>query len=182
MTAEYDIHRKSYKYSIDDWQLLANILHEYTDKLVGLSRQLSKKKNAIYFRPLTILSIEALLLATAYNLAGQAIIQFISSPIFVVIVSNIVVVNTRELIFGKDTKDLIRSLEKNASLMSFRLESAIKLTIAVSDQVEISLAKKLEMDLHIDEAISALDYYYSVVGAKKASLTRSSNAVGITDF
>jgi hypothetical protein len=44
MTAEYDVHRESYKYSIDDWQLLVNILHEYGDKLTDLSRKISIEK------------------------------------------------------------------------------------------------------------------------------------------
>jgi hypothetical protein len=55
-------------------------------------------------------------------------------------------------------------VENDARTMYSRLESAIRLTITVSDQVEISLAKKLEMDLRIDEARSALQYYESVVG------------------
>jgi hypothetical protein len=44
MAAEYDVHRKSYKYGLDDWQLLVNILHEYSEKLLVISRQLSNNK------------------------------------------------------------------------------------------------------------------------------------------
>lgn len=70
---------------------------------------------------------------------------------------------------GRNSRDLFRLelLEKDARVMSTRLESAVRLTITASDQLEISLAKKLEMDLLVDEAISALEYYHTEVGDEK---------------
>ncbi len=191
MTAEYDITRKSYKYSIDDWQLLVNILHEYGDKLTSLSRRISMEKNrpGIEFRTL-MLRIRAIVYITLFLLSllialflvkrkylladaitGSIDVGSMSFYIFYAMIIPacliIVVILTKNR--KEDTDIPINLIEGDAIMMSSRLESAIRLTIAVSDQVEISLAKKLEMDLRIDEAKSALDYYYSVVGAKKAS-------------
>jgi hypothetical protein len=185
MTAEYDIHRKSYKYSIDDWQILVNILREYGDKLMNLSRQMSAERNkpsgefvimrskfkaAIFAATFTTSLFFSLFLLSRKSFTTMNVTELLYA-FFIIIVP--ILVLTFPIIFEKtrqvDTCIPFILLEQDAQLLSSRLESAIRLTIAVSDQVEISLAKKLEMDLRIDEAKSALEYYYSVVGSKKAS-------------
>jgi hypothetical protein len=57
-------------------------------------------------------------------------------------------------------------LERNARMMAGRLESVIRLTVVITDQVETNLARKLELDSRVDEASYALEYYYSVVKSK----------------
>jgi hypothetical protein len=58
-------------------------------------------------------------------------------------------------------------------MIANRLESAMRLTVEVADQVEANLARKLELDLRIDDASSALEYYYSVVNLKSKSQSKS---------
>jgi hypothetical protein len=65
--------------------------------------------------------------------------------------------------FKKTEKDL---LERDARMIATRLESAMRLTVEIADQVETNLARKLELDLRIDDASSALEYYYSIVNLK----------------
>jgi hypothetical protein len=184
MTAEYDIHRKPYKYSTEDWQLLVNILHEYGDKLTTLSRKISIEKKrpsiksnvsrvrlkiyiALLFSTsffIVILLTEKSLLIITMALASSPSVSLML--IAALIAANILVVFLLNKNPEKETDIPLNLIEGDAVVMSSRLESAIRLTIAVSDQIEISLAKKLEMDLRIDEAKSALEYYYSVVGSK----------------
>jgi hypothetical protein len=64
-------------------------------------------------------------------------------------------------------------LEKDARMIADRLESAMRLTVEIADQVETNLARKLELDLRLDDASSALDYYYSVVNLKYKSQSKS---------
>lgn len=64
-------------------------------------------------------------------------------------------------------------LERDARMIANRLESAMRLTVEVADQVEANLARKLELDLRIDDASSALEYYYSVVNLKSKSQSKS---------
>ena len=64
-------------------------------------------------------------------------------------------------------------LERDARMIANRLESAMRLTVEVADRVETNLARKLELDLRIDDASSALDYYYSVVNLKTKSQSKS---------
>jgi hypothetical protein len=64
-------------------------------------------------------------------------------------------------------------LERDARMIANRLESAMRLTVEVADRVETNLARKLELDLRIDDASSALDYYYSVVNLKSKPQSKS---------
>jgi hypothetical protein len=184
MTAEYDIHRKSYKYSTEDWQLLVNILHEYGDKLTNLSRKISIEKYRVELSRSRRISIAILALAISigifilpypdiFFLAQKLFTANAATYLYAIIIVSILVLSSSTIFERRQKRrktDIpLNVLEQDAQLLSSRLESAIRLTIAVSDQVEISLARKLEMDLRIDEAASALEYYYSVVGSKKAS-------------
>jgi hypothetical protein len=186
MTAEYDITRKSYKYSIDDWQLLVNILREYGDKLTGLSQKISIEKNRYRVESSSARARIRVVLYTALFLVSSLVLFVLTTKSFLTTDRHFLLLYTTFGVFclaistmlsivfrdrREDSDTPIYLIEMAASRISSRLESAIRLTITVSDQVEISLAKKLEMDLRIDEARSALDYYYSVVGisAEKAS-------------
>jgi predicted GTPase len=62
-------------------------------------------------------------------------------------------------------------------MIANRLESAMRLTVEIADRVETNLARKLELDLRIDDASSALDYYYSVVNLKSKSQSKSRKVV-----
>ncbi len=197
MAAEYDVHRKSYKYGLDDWQLLVNILHEYSEKLLIVSRQLSKNKrnnplkikgvlnfenyrypliNLLSFFPLSFATVSVITLsfsAMNRNLTWQGFATSSGATIIVTIICiTLLQLSQRKSNSWNISDDHYFSLElieKDARVMSSRLESAIRLTIAVADQVEISLAKKLEMDLRIDEASYALECYYSVSGEKPST-------------
>jgi hypothetical protein len=183
MTAEYDVHRKSYKYTIDDWQLLVNLLHEYSQKLLIISRQLTnskiesrKKPKVVKYRLVIACSIIISLLLLIYK--NQNWIDYAKNHtesiasllgVFVALLATLFLNEEKK---NEDTEKLffrVELSEKDARVISSRLESAIRLTIAVADQVEISLAKKLEMDLRINDASYALECYYAVSGEKPST-------------
>jgi hypothetical protein len=68
-------------------------------------------------------------------------------------------------------------LEKDARMIANRLESAMRLTVEIADRVETNLARKLELDLRIDDAASALEYYYSVVNLKPKVKPKSQKSI-----
>jgi hypothetical protein len=183
MTAEYDVHRKSYKYTIDDWQLLVNLLHEYSEKLLDISRQLTnskiesrKKPKVVKYRLVIACSIIIPLLLLIYK--NQDWIDYAKNHpesmsallgVFIALFARFSLNKEKE---NEDTEKLffrVELSEKDARVISSRLESAIRLTIAVADQVEISLAKKLEMDLRINDASYALECYYAVSGEEPST-------------
>jgi Pentapeptide repeats (9 copies) len=180
MVAEYDIHRKSYKYGSEDWQLLVNILHDYSDKLMSLSHKLAKEENLYKFRRitspltellLTTLIVIVILFGGVYSLISVNIKNDISQAIAIIIATLSAAATIAVLLFtlmsiSRREKLILKHIEKDARVLSSRLESALRLTISVADQVEISLAKKLEMDLYIDESSSALEYYHLISDSK----------------
>jgi hypothetical protein len=67
-------------------------------------------------------------------------------------------------------KKIVRSiylLNRDARLIADKLEKVMRVTIEIQDKIEINLARKLELDLRIADAQSALEYYYSIVEAKQ---------------
>ena len=61
---------------------------------------------------------------------------------------------------------MINLLEEDTRTIADKLEKVMRVTIEVQDQIEINLARKLELDLRIGDAQSALEYYYSVIGTR----------------
>jgi hypothetical protein len=187
MTAEYDVHRKSYKYSIDDWQLLVNLLHEYSEKLLDISRKLPnsqresklknrKKINTIKNQLVIAFSIIIPLIFLVYK--NPTWIDYAKNhPESMAALSGVFLAGLMHLAEKKEHKENIlhdlflniELMEKDGRVISSRLESAIRLTIAIADQVEISLAKKLEMDLRINDASYALECYYAVSGEEPSA-------------
>lgn len=180
MVAEYDIHRKSYKYGSEDWQLLVKILHDYSDKLMNLSHKLSKEKNSYKFSKitapftellLTTLIIFVILFGGTFSLISLNVKNDASQAAAIAIATLAAATTIAVLLFtsmdiSRSKRLTLKHLEKEARVLSSRLESTLILTISVADQVEISLAKKLEMDLYIDESSSALEYYHLISGSK----------------
>jgi hypothetical protein len=155
MVAEYDIHRKSYKYGPEDWQLLVNVLHEHSEKLVVLSNQLLKEKNDYKFRKiispffellLTIFIIAVFLVGGTLisvnvninNLPQALTISAVCLPSIIILIVSLLTSMSR----SRYKRLTLKQLEKDARVLASRLESALRLMVSVADQVEISLAKK----------------------------------------
>lgn len=179
MVAEYDIHRKSYKYGVKDWQLLVTILRDYSGELVKLSKEFSEKNSYYKFQRvmspfiellLTILIIYVFLIGgvlISVNLNSNKLLQALTlAAMFVPIILLLIVILLNTMSEVRHKRLVLKQTEKDARVLASRLESALRLTISVADQVEISLAKKLEMDLYIDKSSSALENYYLILDTK----------------
>jgi hypothetical protein len=66
----------------------------------------------------------------------------------------------------RQTARMINLLYDDAGSIADKLEKVMRVTIEIQDQLEINLARKLELDLRIADAQSALEYCYSVVEPK----------------
>lgn len=75
----------------------------------------------------------------------------------------------------KKIEDIL--LQKDAQILANRLESAMRLTVEISDQIETNLARKLELDLRIADASYALEYYYSIMGSHSKSAIKPQKSI-----
>jgi hypothetical protein len=193
MSTSQDPSQKFHQYDSDDRQLLVGLLHEYSDKLVKASREIARNKTntkeankSLYLLLGASGSFSYLfwqLFLARNNFNGDTSLYFVvSNNLFLVILATSVLIFLfLSLFFPKSLMYSFLSfgegenylLEKDARMIANRLESAMKLTVEIADRVETNLARKLELDLRIDDASSALEYYYSVVNLKSKSQSKS---------
>jgi hypothetical protein len=194
MSASQDASQKFHQYNSDDRQLLVGLLHEYSDKLLEASRVLARQR--LYKKELNLfICCLFYFCATFSYLFWNFIIAFIDSSnfsnslsasfsaygiarknlLFIILFTSISIFLVTTMFcrskwfpFYQDDR-----IERDAKMIAVRLESAMRLTVEISDRVETNLARKLELDLRIDDASSALDYYYSVVNLKSKSQSKS---------
>lgn len=193
MSASQDASQKFHQYNSDDRQLLVGILHEYSDKLVEASRLLAQQK--LYKKEFNLFICFLLYFCGTFSyLFWNYIIALIDA-------TSLSSLSAYFSMYGIDRKNLWfnilftfislfllttmfwrskwfpfyqdNRLERDTKMIAVRLESAMRLTVEISDRVETNLARKLELDLRIDDASSALDYYYSVVNLKSKSQSKS---------
>lgn len=196
MSASQDSSQKFHEYDSEDRQLLVNLLHEYSDKLVEASREVARKKagisagEIITFIPCFIFSCSfsylfwtvmssymEINLESTYSQYSSIIILSTAILLFPIVLLFFIRTNlfysfslSKQSRLQKIENDL---LEKDARMIANRLESAMRLTVEIADRVETNLARKLELDLRIDDAASALEYYHSVVNLKSKSQSKS---------
>jgi hypothetical protein len=206
MSTNQESSQQFHEYNSDDRQLLVELLHEYSEKLVETSREIERKRSKkgeliiLSFAIIFSYALSSLLLKTlvvfvkADEKAGffRTADTILSSSWSIIVFCNTILLFpfvlsyfTRANLFGsfefsnfdKLLKTENNLLEKEARMIANRLESAIRLTVEIADRVETNLARKLELDLRIDDASSALDYYYSVVNLKSKSQSKSRKVV-----
>jgi hypothetical protein len=187
-----------YKYESEDRQLLVNLLHEYSEKLIQISQELDLKKQqrskqtqiyksiekifgiAFYISAIGLASVSLLILSLYLVFRYQMFVSnqskaFSSDDLMVVafllglfILSGFVVFQSPKINASTNRTPtkivrMIGLLEEDTRTIADKLEKVMRVTIEIQDQIEINLARKLELDLRIGDAQSALEYYYSVV-------------------
>jgi hypothetical protein len=223
MTINHDNPKKIHPYNSDDRQLLVNLLHEYSDKLVAMSREIVRARVKTSSNrwatkmPLfwLLFCISSSLLFWVYllsldnsdslpNESRNFIVKMIyfwnyfpvgfiinvsltSVLLFGIIFSflnglfqyNIISSHNddRDSLLLMDTKIEDTLKKKDAQMLASRLESTMRLTVEIADQVESNLARKLELDLRIADASYALEYYYSVIGLQPKSTSKPQKSI-----
>ncbi len=191
-----------YKYDSEDRQLLVNLLHEYSEKLMQISQELELKKQqrgkqaqiyrligkildlSLYASGVLLGLIFFILLFSwltfRYNMfVSNQFKGFESTDLFVIVLLLVLMIfsltmfQSSKIEANKNSRmptekivRMINLLEEDTRTIADKLEKVMRVTIEVQDQIEINLARKLELDLRIGDAQSALEYYYSVIGAR----------------
>jgi hypothetical protein len=188
-----------YKYDSNDRQLLVDLLHEYSDKLIQSAKDLElterrvNKQARINNLLTTILDVSSYGIAISLGLISllllivnlisayqsNSLIKFGSTYIagltasFIFMLSAVILIAVSKINKSVKTNEIPRQtlrtinlLHEDARSNADKLEKVMRVTIEIQDQLEINLARKLELDLRISDAQSALEYYYSVVETK----------------
>jgi hypothetical protein len=207
MGTEQDNPKVVHKYESDDRQILVDLLHEYAEKLVDMSREMiiagnqgkQKTSLSILLLIMTSICISYLFWCHAYAytsaaletpkqyveggvvlrkmiterfLSNESIISILCTafPLFYFMYSYLVVITKLRTSINLKNPQVIKIesdlREKDAQLIAGKLESVMRLTVEVTNQVETNLARKLELDLRLADASYALEYYHSVAGLK----------------
>jgi hypothetical protein len=201
MGADQDNPKVFHKYDSDDRQILVDLLHEYSEKLVSMSRgiilnddQGNRKSEFNSFAIFTLalsICISYLLwnffqaFEEANNKLGNIIFlmlhwNFLSSQSFINILCTAAPLFafmywrlSIHMGYGLKARrnDYFDEMElnlqeKETQMIAGKLESVMRLTVEVTNQVETNLARKLELDLRLADASYALEFYYSIVGLK----------------
>jgi hypothetical protein len=210
MTANQDISQKSRKYDSDDRQILVELLHEYSQKLISVSRTLIECKGSsdrkewleriISFPPFILLfsiSFSYLFWTFSYEVSNHDLCKIagcnfyervdfhikalfsavIFFPIVLFLVLKTPLFNSFFQANNKSEKIQADLLEREARMTASQLESAMRLTVEIADQVETNLARKLELDLRVSDASHSLEYYYSVVGSRPKKTPKSNKSL-----
>jgi hypothetical protein len=189
-----------YKYDSEDRQLLVNLLHEYSEKLMQISQELELKKQqrgkqaqiyrlvakildiSLYTSGVLLALISLMLLSSwlivRYNMfVSNQFKAFESTDLFVIVLLLVLMISSLTMFQAPRTEAnknrmttkivrMIDLLEEDTRTIADKLEKVMRVTIEVQDQIEINLARKLELDLRIGDAQSALEYYHSVIGTR----------------
>jgi hypothetical protein len=169
-----------YKYDSNDRKILVDLLQEYSTKLITICDNLFAAKNIqksyFYFILLSSFLIVFYIVKTRideiyYGLQIDRlwlINFFLSTSTTLIIFALTIKISSLSPFFKPYARSITqkRLLERDASIIAGKLEKVIQVTIEIQDQIETNLSRKLELDLRVADAQSALDYYYSVFNSK----------------
>jgi hypothetical protein len=176
----YNINQQYYKYESDDRQILVDLLHEYSAKLTNICDDLfvasNIQKSYLYIGLLSSLLIVFYMvkiwIGETYHgieIDPLRLINFFLQTSAALIVFAL---TTKVLSLSPFFKSYARSmtqkrlLERDAAIIAGKLEKVMQVTIEIQDQIETNLSRKLELDLRVADAQSALEYYYSIFTSK----------------
>jgi len=147
--------------TIEDRALLVSLLSEYGDRLLKLCERIDNIKDKYilgeYFAPILggCLSIITLFIPFPNLTINLAIIMIISFVFFLY----------GTVIALKDRRKL-KFLKKEARMIVVRLEKVIRVASPIQENLSPRLITKLELDLRLADAESALEYYYEIIEKK----------------
>jgi hypothetical protein len=159
-------------YNYEDRKLLVSLLNEYSEKLLLTCGKIDKYKenNRILMLlqlglmfPIVnlslIVTLSGMLNLYRYILEGavNTILAFSVLILITLFVINEIFHNKRKL----------RLLERGASTIAIKLEKVIRLASQIQEHALINVVSRIELDLRLADAESALKYYYETKQSKK---------------
>ncbi|MFM8295455.1 MAG: hypothetical protein ACKN9E_13035 [Microcystaceae cyanobacterium] len=140
--------------SPDDRLLLVSLLCEYGDKLFSLCEKISHfkaKDDLFYYLSVGISGVFSLLIYKLFYFTYFYIISFVLLLCWSYIA----------YMAWQDRKKL-QQFKNEARRISVRLEKVIRLGYQIQENLTSNLVKKLELDLRLADAESALEYYKKI--------------------
>lgn len=154
-------------YSNEDRKLIISLLNEYSEKLLRVCDQIDKHEKRLRLFTLLVLGLIPLVLiayfitsrvssldpGTALSL-GITIVAPI--PLFLFFINAIYDNNKRVILLKRDAKTL-----------SAKLEKLIRIVSQAQEHVLSNFVSRVELDLRLADAESALDHFVSLIERRK---------------
>ena len=145
--------------TIEDREVLLALLQEYGNKLILLCQKISDLQVKILSSKCLILLIFIVFgcflttiyfyLRISWIIGGFAFFLMILLGIYIISVSN------------QESK-MLKLISNEAHRISVRLEKVVRLGYQIQENLTSNLVKKLELDLRLADAESALEYYKKI--------------------
>ena len=136
------------------------LLNEYGEKLIKLCEKIENYRVKYYLTSSLFLVFGGCITLIAW--VTSFFKENIYFAILGVLVFTLFIIYTA--IFVQNIKRRLKSLEKTAKKISFRLEKIIRLASQIHNQTDKLSILALELDLRLADAESALEYYQEIVG------------------
>jgi hypothetical protein len=159
----------------EDRVLLVSLLNEYQEKLVNLCGKI--EKNIIYssfsiffdvtpFRNARFLIIN-ILFSTFIIIFSYSAFSFPQNTIFAII---LLISISYIAIYFKNEEKKLKILTREAKTISLRLEKIVRIASQIEDHLSRAIPTvitKIELDLRLADAESALEYYQEIVNKQE---------------
>jgi NADH:ubiquinone oxidoreductase subunit 3 (subunit A) len=136
------------------------LLNEYGEKLIKLCEKIEDYRIKYYLTSSLFLVFGGCIALITWATS------FFKENIYVAILGVLIFIffTIYTAIFVQNIKRRLKSLEKTAKQISFRLEKIIRVASQIHNQTDQLSILALESDLRLADAESALEYYQEIVG------------------
>lgn len=152
-------------YSYEDRKLLISLLNEYSQKLSNTCIQVEKHKRnnrtiSLVQIGIMISILAVWLIVTLHGIIGREkyVLDELASRILFslgMLLAILFLVNE-----SLHNKKKLRSLERNGIMIAVKLEKVIKIASQIQEHVLNNLISRIELDLRLADAESALENYH----------------------
>jgi ABC-type transport system involved in multi-copper enzyme maturation permease subunit len=136
------------------------LLNEYGEKLIKLCEKIEDYRIKYYLTSFLFLVFGGCIVLITW--ATSFFKENIYFAILGVLFFTLFIIYTA--IFVQNIKRRLKSLEKTAKQISFRLEKIIRVASQIHNQTDQLSILALESDLRLADAESALEYYQEIIG------------------
>jgi hypothetical protein len=152
-------------YSYEDRKLLISLLNEYSQKLSNICVQIEKYKGnsrtiSLVQIAIMIAIVAVWIIVTINGIIGREkyVLDELANRILFslgMLLAILFLVNE-----SLHNKKKLRSLERNGIMIAVKLEKVIKIASQIQEHVLKNLISRIELDLRLADAESALENYY----------------------